>query len=841
MSFDFAAGLTSVHEEKVIEPEEIFRKQTSGKNLWLGQGDALRDWFENRDKNDIVLAMDTGMGKTIVGLLIAHSIMNEKSQKVIYVCASKQLVEQTVSEANEIGIEVASYMDGDYSNGFSFHDCTAPLVTTYQALFNGKSKFFREDIGGLIFDDSHVADTVIKDSFTLSIKRSSALYLQIAKLFESYFNTVKQDVRYKQVLEEKNDEVFIFPPFEVKHHLETIKKFFEDSKVDEDTDTLFAWAHLKDNLDMCLFLINQNKIEITPPIIPAKTLPYFQEKVSRVYLSATHVSTDYFPRYYGNKIAHRISHPSGKSKSKKFIISPHRCNIGFKSTQAVRQSLMSNLQSFKSLIITPSFYGAEPWKKIDADLIIEATSRNIVQKIEEFKSSDNKKLILANRYDGIDFPDDTCRVLILDGLPSERGLLDSYFANQLKVDNYIRTEMNAKILQGMGRIFRGADDYGIVFLAGEKEIKWIATPKNLMNFPPLMQIQLKVGNRLNSMITEESFESLIHQVLTKKQGLMKAYENFIDEEIKNAKKQDHTEQEVEQEKMEKLSLIESHLFSSLWQRDYEHIERFNEDLLNNSKDFDATIFSWHNFIAGLTLQAIGKEKESLIYFFEANRISKVTPKPLANLGKSFIESEIGLVNTITNAISNLEKSIQLQNMQQQFQYLDEGKFPKQDKKHELGIEFLGKYLGFETDRPDNRYKTGPDVLWELPENKFVLFELKTNRTTGTYPKKDTGQFLDHIEWVKREKKINDEDILHQIIVGPHNRVNHDANPSDDMYIIELNEFKQFAEELINITSSCYSPSFTKTAQVEQLISDNHLVWTERFDKMDKRKAIDLKD
>ena len=82
MSFDFAAGLASKKEEKVIVPEDIFRKQTSGKNLWLGQGDALRDWFENRNKNDILLAMDTGMGKTIVGLLIAHSIMNEKS----YLC-----------------------------------------------------------------------------------------------------------------------------------------------------------------------------------------------------------------------------------------------------------------------------------------------------------------------------------------------------------------------------------------------------------------------------------------------------------------------------------------------------------------------------------------------------------------------------------------------------------------------------------------------------------------------------------------------------------------------------------------------------------------------------------
>jgi len=838
MSFDFAAGLVSQQDEKVIEPEEIFRRQTSGKNLWLGQGDALRDWFDNRKKNDILLSMDTGMGKTIVGLLIAHSIMNEKNQKVIYVCASKQLIEQTVSEANEIGIDVASYMDGNYHNGYAFHECSAPLITTYQALFNGKSKFFREDIGGLVFDDSHVADTVIKDSFTLSVKRDNCLYLSIAKLFENYFLTIKQDLRYKQVLEEKNDEVFILPPFEVKHHLASIKKMFEDSKVDESTDTLFVWEHIKDNLDMCLFLLNKNKIEIAPPIIPAKILPYFQDNVSRVYLSATHVSTDYFPRYYGNKIAHNISYPSGKSKSKKFIVSPHRCNINFKNTQAVRKSLLKNLHSFKSLIITPSFYSAQPWNKIDDNYILEATSKNIVQKIKEFKTSDNKKLILANRYDGIDFPNDTCRTLILDGLPSDNSLLSSYFANQLKIDNYIRTEMNAKILQGMGRIFRGADDYGIVFLVGKKELNWIATPKNMMNFPPMMQIQLKVGSKLNSMITEDNFLSLIHDILIKKPELMKAYESFIDDETKRLEEHDKTEQKAEQSQMEKLSLIESHLFSSLWQRDYSDIERFNEDLLKNSKEFDTQIFAWHNFIVALVLQVVGEESRN--HFFEANRISKITPKPLSTLGQSFTKSKIDLANTIINAVSNLDKTVQIQNMKNEFQFLDESAYPKQDKKHELGIEFLGQYLGFKTDRPDNRFKTGPDVLWELPNNKFVVFELKTNKTTGLYSKKETGQFLDHIEWLKREKSIQEDSILHQIIIGPHNKVNHDANPSDYIYIIELNEFKQFADELLNITTSCYSPSITETTQVEQTIVDSNLLWKARFDTMNKVRAIDLK-
>ena len=841
MSFDFASGLTRAHEEKVIDPEEIFRRQTSGKNLWLGQGDVLRDWFSNRNKSDILIGMDTGMGKTIVGLLIAHSIMNEKNQKVIYVCASKQLVDQTVSEANALGIKVASYMNREYVNGFEFHECTAPLVTTYQALFNGKSKFFNEDIGGLIFDDSHVADNILKDSFTLSIDRKHELYTKIAILFESYFHNVKQDARFKQVLENKNDEVFILPPFEVKNYLDIIKGYFTEHKIDEDLNMLFAWEYLKDNLDMCLFMLSKRRIEITPPILPSKALSYFQEGISRVYLSATHVSADYFPRYYGNKIAHSISFPSGKSKSKKFIISPYRTQIEFDNTQAIRKKLIELLGSFKALIITPAFYRAEQWKKIDDADILEADAKNIIEKIEEFKVSDKKKLILANRYDGIDFPGDTCRVLILDGLPLEGALLDSYFINQMKADNYIRTEMNAKILQGMGRIFRGTDDYGIIFIVGEQEIKWINTPKNLINFPPQMQTQLKVGSKLNSMITNESFESLIYQVLSKDAGLMGAYEKFVDEEMSTIPAPDLEQLEKEQKKMEKISSIESHLLSALWLRDYEHIEALCSDLLENSREYDTGIYAWHCFIQGLALQVLGRDESSTASFIEANRLSHVTPKPFLDATKSFPESDSGIVNSIIEAVSNMPQDVQLARLQDEFKYLDNTIFKGEDKKHELGIEYLGKVLGFDTDRPDNRLKTGPDVLWKTQNNQFVIFELKTNKTTGPYAKKETGQFLDHVEWIKSSQKVAEVNILHKIIVGPHNKVNHDANPSDDIYVIELEEFKKYAEDIVNTVKACYGPTINTTERIEHLVETNALEWTNRFDKMSKMLAIELKD
>jgi superfamily II DNA or RNA helicase len=73
--------------------------------LWLAQGDALREWHDARSERDIAVVLNTGAGKTLVGLLIAQSLVNEKEDKVVYVCPSIQLVEQTAKKAEGYGLE----------------------------------------------------------------------------------------------------------------------------------------------------------------------------------------------------------------------------------------------------------------------------------------------------------------------------------------------------------------------------------------------------------------------------------------------------------------------------------------------------------------------------------------------------------------------------------------------------------------------------------------------------------------------------------------------------------------------------------------------------------------
>ena len=65
-------------------------------------------------------------------------------------------------------------------------------MTTYQALFNGRSRFRSDDISAVIFDDSHTADQILRDQFSLSITRSELTdtFDQILALFQPYHNAV---------------------------------------------------------------------------------------------------------------------------------------------------------------------------------------------------------------------------------------------------------------------------------------------------------------------------------------------------------------------------------------------------------------------------------------------------------------------------------------------------------------------------------------------------------------------------------------------------------------------------------------------------------------------------
>lgn len=166
---DFGSLKKPDAKARPTDPRDIFKRRPSGEgaanDLWQGQAEALEAWYKAQ-KDETLVLLNTGAGKTIIGLLIAQSYVNQNVKNVVYVCSTIDLVRQTANEAAKLGLPVTCRYGGAFDNDL-FVQGKAFCISTYPAVFNS----FRgaQAPGALIFDDAHVASKSIRDNFTLVI------------------------------------------------------------------------------------------------------------------------------------------------------------------------------------------------------------------------------------------------------------------------------------------------------------------------------------------------------------------------------------------------------------------------------------------------------------------------------------------------------------------------------------------------------------------------------------------------------------------------------------------------------------------------------------------------
>jgi replicative superfamily II helicase len=107
MAFKKPSPVTSVPES----PDQLFldlpRRKYTG--LIDHQGQILRTYATSGiNSPDVALQLPTGSGKTLVGLLIAEWRRRKFKEKTVYLCPTKQLVNQVVEEARtKYGFDLA--------------------------------------------------------------------------------------------------------------------------------------------------------------------------------------------------------------------------------------------------------------------------------------------------------------------------------------------------------------------------------------------------------------------------------------------------------------------------------------------------------------------------------------------------------------------------------------------------------------------------------------------------------------------------------------------------------------------------------------------------------------
>lgn len=750
----------------VIDPIKIFRrlpKTENIKDLFEIQRQALQDWFKRRDEKDIVIKLNTGGGKTLIGLLIAQSIMNEHRGPVLYLCPNRQLVSQILDKAAEVGVPATAY-SGRVVDSPEFRNGQAVMVATYHALFNGQSKFGlkgrREMIRaeGIIVDDAHAALPTIRQQFTLSVsvKDMRDAYSELVGLFRGHFAGVGKSGTFDDIVQGQDPGVLEVPYWSWKTKAEAVRQILTDAarertsddSAEEWTDYTFAWPLLRDELNVCHALISSRDFSITPIYPIVDLFSTFVECPRRIYMSATLADDSAIIRTF-NAAQQSVSQPimpvETTNVGERMILVPALTGID-PGRQAYYTKKLANLVSKGTskgrgegvVILVPSYRTAEQWKDIGT-VVARAEVERCVEALQRGESTG--PYVFANRYDGIDLPGSSCRLLILAGLPKGIDSYDTYLGSVLGESSAIHTTRAQRIEQGAGRSTRGAGDFSAVLFVGNDLSAWIGTSSNLELLTPVTRVQFEMGIEISKAI--DSWTGLtrtLAQCLNQDPEWRRYHAETLAELAESMS--------IDTEALT-IAASERRFFRLLREQQFDKAVSVLEELVNSDVVKDRKYIGWLLQLAARAAHFGGlenKARELQERAFHANG-SLLRPKkrPIYMALTPPGEQASAIVEQI---VSYKHRKSYFAHFDDVVSYLNANVSSNQ---FEEAMKNFGLILGFQAQRPEHEFGKGPDVLWLLDDRVGLVMEVKSRKDPkNPLTKAEHGQLLSSFEWFKQE-------------------------------------------------------------------------------------------
>ena len=770
-----------------IDPIEIFRGLTLRgvvKNIWGPQQEALERWHEKyRGESNNIIQMNTGGGKTLVGLLIAQSLLNETNGHVLYLCVNNQLVEQTIQKAKECGLIVASRYFGKWEEQHKFDSCKAFCITNYDTVFNGLSIFKDKQIEALVFDDAHVAENKVRDQFTITISSEEELFKNVLNVYRSHFARSPFSSIFEDVSSGKWDSLLYVPIFVAQRCADELRQTLIDNGIEQHDNNVFPWQYLKNKIQMCCVFLSGRSIQITPSILPLHKLSYFGDKVRRIYLTATIPTKTSLIRTFGALKANVIS-PKGKSgdAQRLFVFIPGE------DDEEQKQVAFNLIGKNKSCVISPSKSWANQWVP-PAKVYESASGQKGIQEFADSRGSD--MLALIARYDGIDLPGDACRILVLDRLPKGENLFDKFIDQSIQIDTLRLSHTATRIVQAIGRIFRSNTDHGVVMLRGSDLHSWLKTPKNIRLLPELLQRQIQLGISLYEQVNEEkvTYIDLIHGILDGSSDWDAFYRSYIDNY--SVEKSDETSDEYHQ-----LLFLEKRAYEQLWDGQYSHAINQFADLVEASKKYDERIAAWFQHWLAFAYQMNGNEPESITNYNASANMRIELGRPKTDKTFKFAQSE--KISSQTKYLAEFYSTKGNKKINSIVTAIKSDLiYGEKTNKAEESVKLLGNLLGLSAERPCSSQGSGPDVLW-IAESSIqgAAFELKTNKDeNGEYSKSDIKDCNDHHSWLESKYKGK---VFIEALVGYQLKVAELANPHSGLRVITVESLRDLIDRISTV-------------------------------------------
>jgi replicative superfamily II helicase len=733
------------------DPLKVFQrlpKPPHINDLWESQSEALKLWAKRRTENDLVIKLNTGGGKTLVGILIGQALLNELRQPVMYLCPNNQLVRQTADKAAEVGIDTITYEAGPGNLPATFLNSTAILVATYNALFHGRSKFGvlgsgnePVRIGGIICDDAHTAFSTVRDAFSISISRTdhADLYTEIITRFRSDFEAIGKIGSFDDVAERQHTEVLEVPYTSWLAKAEALRQLLAR---DHDEEFRYELPLLRDHFSACHALISARDIYITPIQPLVHLLPTFEDCRRRVYMSATIADDSSIIRTFDanpKSVGEPIIPDTLAGVGERMILAPALTKIGDLDDSGIVSKLATTVAKQAGVVIlVPSEKAAERWSgaaTLRMGNKVDAAVSDLVS------GSSHGPFVFPNRYDGIDLVGNACRLLILDGLPKGANSYELFRAEVLQASSSLNISLAQKVEQGMGRATRGAGDYCVVLLLGPELVSWITRADSLNLMTPSTRAQVLMGHEISKGINKErDLAATIHQCLKRDPAWTKYHAETLADRAESPSV-DKTAIEAASAEREYTRAFVARQFLDAAQTAFAFASQHHND---------RRLRGWFLQLAARGRyygQDLPRSEELQKAAFAANPMLWAPPgmvevyTPTASVG-----------NQAENIITQIAKFAVPNGHLQDFESAVSWLTPTASSNQlEDGLKRLGALLGFHSERPEQEYGLGPDILWLPDADLGIIIESKgKKKSKNPLGKEDHGQLLVSAEWFRQQ-------------------------------------------------------------------------------------------
>ena len=742
----------------------------------------------------------------------------------LYVCPNKYLVNQVHREAEKFGIQHEVLLD-ERELPSSFQSSEKILITHAHKVFNGKSIFGIGNrsckVGTIILDDAHTCIDVIKDSFTIKISRKT-----YNKLFDDIINLFEEDLReqgkgsFLDLKEEDYSTLMVVPYwawYDKKSEVLSILSQYKD-----DSCIKYSWDLIKDSLEKYICFITGNRIEISPYSIDTKKFGLFTNSSHRILMSATTQDDAFFIKgldFSVDAVKNPLINNNQIWSGEKMLIFPQLVDDSLDQKLVVTRLMRAKHDGFGIVSIVPNTKKADYYSKQGG---IITNSNNIFKEIDKLKKGEfNKILVVNNRYDGIDLPDETCRILIIDSKPYFENLCDRYEELCRPDSDIINKKIAQQIEQGLGRGVRGEKDFCVILIIGNDIVKFMRSIETRKYFSEQTRKQIDIGLDISELAKddvkngEEPFKSLVG-LINQCLGRVDDWKMFYTSKMNGLSKNEQSL--IDYTVLEKERNIEKYFL----QEEYEKAYALTQEFIDENTEMNDCDKGWY-------LQQLARYS----YYIDKSKFNDLQ-KAAFKLNNELLKPKVGISYSKVSYI-NINRTTKIKEFLNGFksygelvltinELLDNLSFGVNSDKFEASLQKIGEFIGFISERPDKQIKKGPDNLWCCSNNEYMIFECKNEieDKRSSIKKSEASQMNSHCGWFDSVygKDVN----VYRFMIIPTKNLEYAGDFTHKVRIIrkgKLKKFKGAIKEFLKELSPFELHNITDE-KIQELIDNNQL-------------------